>query len=358
MGIADNLGLRALISACKFCPFQICDCADDLSKVRESVFDFLDPAHANQVDQNTFNAICHDLDKHPHSHSFPTISPDEEKQRDDGVFESSVDAAFNIFREMERDFLLKVPVGPLRHDDTTTKYWWDGAAHLRHHVEFLLVLKGVKPCVLFSKNKPEHTSVFSSVVMDILIPVMNHMQLWSYGFKISFECLEWVFYDARSPLLPQITKIFLTDHTSKKVDRTGAYPAKDSDKPYLVPHLEVAQALAYPIRSDHFDSDCYVNIQDATEMDVLECMGRPRPHCCVYGMGFGSPVGNEDDWMKILTHYHKCAETARKFGTDLRLVLKHEKMTAWLTSNPGWLVGPVPWVGRSGPKLQEISDKP
>lgn len=262
------------------------------------------------------------------------------------------------FRELERQFLLNVSVGPLRHDNTTTDKWWEAAAHLRHHVEFLLVLKGLKPCVLFCKNSLENTSVFSTVIMDILIPIMNQLNLWSYGFRISFESCEWVFYDTRSSLLPQITKIFLTDYTSKKVNRTGAYPAADSDKRYLVDHLEVAHALGYPIRSDASDAGFSVNIQDVTEMDVLESAGRPLPHCCVYGMGFLSPEGNEDDWIKILKHYHSCAEAARKFGTELRLVLRHEKMTDWLERNPGWLVGPVPWLGTSGPKLREISGRP
>lgn len=263
------------------------------------------------------------------------------------------------FRELERAFLLNVPAGPLRHDNTKTNKWWDAGAHLRHHVEFLLVLKGIKPCVLFLKNKVEHNTVFSTVIIDILVPTMNRLGLWSYGFNISFECGEWVFYDTRSSLLPQITKIFLTDYASKDISKTGDYSAECSEMPFLVPELEVAQALGYPIRSDASRSYCYVNIQDITEMNVLASHGRPPPWCCVYGMGYGSPEGNEEDWMKILTHYHTCAEAAREFGTELRLhVLKHEKMTAWLARNPGWLVGPAPWRGRIGLKLREMMSMP
>ncbi|KAH8747080.1 hypothetical protein F5883DRAFT_529081 [Diaporthe sp. PMI_573] len=352
-----DLGLRALISAVKFCPFADCDCSDDPAEVCKMVNEYLDPAH--QVDQATFNAICLDLDKSPHSDSFPAISPGDEKQRGDSDFERFTHAAFNTFRELERRFLLNVPVGPLRHDDTTTNKWWNGAAHLRHHVEFLLVLKGIKPCVLFSKNKPENTSIFSTVIIDILVPIMNQVGLWSYGFKISFECGEWVFYDARSSLLPQIKRIFLIDYTSKKVDKTGAYPDEDSENRYLVPHLAVAHALGYPIRSEAFSNSFFIKIQDETEMDVLESRGWPYPHCCVYGTGFGSPVGNDADWIKILTYYHTCEKAAQTVGTTLRLhVLSHEKMTAWLELNPGWLVGPAPWLGISGPRLREISDVP
>lgn len=96
MASTANLGLRALISACKFCPFDTCNCTD---KILEMVNEFLDPAH--QVDQKTFDAICHDLDKHPHSRSFPTVSPGDEKQRDDGEFERLAYYAFTVSHSLK-----------------------------------------------------------------------------------------------------------------------------------------------------------------------------------------------------------------------------------------------------------------
>lgn len=106
MASTANLGLRALISACKFCPFDTCNCTD---KILEMVNEFLDPAH--QVDQKTFDAICHDLDKHPHSRSFPTVSPGDEKQRDDGEFERLAYYAFTVSHSLS---LYLGPVLPRR----------------------------------------------------------------------------------------------------------------------------------------------------------------------------------------------------------------------------------------------------
>lgn len=245
-----------------------------------------------------------------------------------------------------------MPAGPQRHDGSTTDKWWIAAAHLRHYLEVLLVLKGIKPCVLFLKHTPAHENTFSTIIIDSLVPIMDRLDLWSYGFKISFMCGEWVFYDARSPAMPQINKIFLTHHLDKKEDATGAFPIKENI--YCVPHLDVAHALGYPIRSDGFDSGRWINIRDETEMRVLVSMGRPEPICCVQGMIFSCPVGTPEDWTDVLAYYHGCEQAARSVGTGLSLyTASHPEMTAWLEANPGWLAGATKaYVGRSGPRLR------
>lgn len=258
------------------------------------------------------------------------------------------------FRELEREFLLNIPAGPLRHDDTTTEKWWDAAAHLRHHLEFLLVLKGIKPCVLFVRNKEDHLPTFSTIIIDYLVPIMDRLDLWSYGFRLSFMCGDWVFYDCRSPLMPQISKVFLTHPFAKQLDTTGAYG--EDEKPYCVPDLEVAQALGYPIRSDAYRGGHWIYIRDETEMQVLIRKGRPQPLCCVQGMKFRCPEhGSEADWIKVLVFYHKCETAAGEVGTMLCLCVQHPEMTAWLERNPGWLTGPAANFGRSGPRLRDTS---
>lgn len=254
------------------------------------------------------------------------------------------------FRDQERDILLNIPVGPLRHDDSATDKWWTAAAHLRHYFEFFLVLKGIKPCVLFMKHTPDHETTFSTIIIDSLVPIMDRLDLWSYGFKISFMCGEWVFYDARSPAMPQINKIFLTHPGDKTIDTTGAFPIQENL--YRVPHLEVAHALGYPIHSDGVESRRWINIRDVTEMDALVSLGRPEPICCVQGMIFSCPVGSEEEWVDILTYYYRCEQAARSVGTDLVLYTEsHPEMTAWLELNPDFLDGPLAHAGRSGPKL-------
>lgn len=93
MASLANYGLKALISACRYCPLDDCNCSSDLVRVRRTVNLYLDPSH--QIDEETFNAIWLDLDQHPGSES-PTISPEQEKQRDDGNFERLAEEAFKV----------------------------------------------------------------------------------------------------------------------------------------------------------------------------------------------------------------------------------------------------------------------
>lgn len=253
-------------------------------------------------------------------------------------------------RDQEREILLNIPAGPLRHDDSSTDKWWAAAAHLRHYFEFFLVLKGIKPCVLFLKHTPDHEKTFTTVVINSLLPIMDRLDLWSYGFKISVMSGDWVFYDARSHAMPQISKIFLTHPADKELDTTGTFNMQKNM--FGVPPLESAHALGYPIRSDGFDSQRWINIRDETEMDVLVSMGRPEPICCVQGMIFSCPVGSEEEWMDVLAYYYRCEQAARSVGTDLSFYTQsHPEMTAWLEVNPDFLDGPQAYAGRSGPKL-------
>lgn len=258
-------------------------------------------------------------------------------------------------RDQEREILLNIPAGPLRHDDSSTDKWWAASAHLRHYFEFFLVLKGIKPCVLFLKYTPDHEITFTTVVINSLLPIMDRLDLWSYGFKISVMSGDWVFYDARSHAMPQISKIFLTHPADKELDTTGTFNMRENM--FGVSPLEAAHALGYPIRSDGFDSQRWITIRDETEMGVLASLAPSEHLCCVQGMSFSCPVGNEDEWAEVLAFYYRCEQAARSVGTQLALLTEtHPEMTAWLERNPGWLVGPDADLGRSGPKLHAFAE--
>lgn len=236
---------------------------------------------------------------------------------------------------------------------TKNEKWWWAAAHMRHYLEFLFVLKGLKPCVRHTdRNHP----IFSTVVLDSLVPLMDRLDLWSYGFRLGFRDGEWVLYDARSPKRSQVEKIFLTPTFVREMDQTGAFAAKD--RTYHVPDLEVAHALGYPIPSDavatgHVDS--WIQIRDVSEMEELERLGRPQPSCCVQGMIYcciGAEEAGEENWKEVLAHFFRCERVADGMGTELGLfTLKNYGMTAWLQRNPGWLFGRSTGLGFSGPRL-------
>lgn len=264
------------------------------------------------------------------------------------------------FRDQERDIILNAPEGlqmgsgerhlPIN-DSTGDGEWWVGAAHLRHYLEFFLVLKGLKPCMMLVKFSLDNIWIFSTLIIDCLVPIMDRLDLWSYGYSISFQSGEWVFYDARSPVLPLIKKIFLTHRTTKDLDPV-AYP---EDSHLGAPEPEIAVALGYPVAMKDPRVGYTIHVRDATEMDVLVSSGWPPPHCCVQGTGFNCPVGNEPVWITVLDWYQKCEKAARSVGTELQLFTgSHPEMSDWLADTPGMLEGPVPCLGRSGPRLNQL----
>lgn len=265
------------------------------------------------------------------------------------------------FRDKERELTLNAPQGtrvggqliPRGDEDK----FWIGAAHLRHHVELLLVLKGVKPCVLFVKYADENDPLFSTVVIDCLVPIMDRFDLWSYGFGISIQSRNWVFYDARSPQLPLIKKAFLTHPSVKRMDRV-AYPEKYY--PMMSDH-ETAQALGYPVPFNDHQSGHLITIRDLTELGALAAAGWPEDQqCCVPGMQFNCPTGDASVWKKVLDFHRQCEEAAKSVGTGLFLFTgEHREMTAWLEENPDVLDGlsylrAAPRRARREPTVEQV----
>lgn len=232
---------------------------------------------------------------------------------------------------------------------------------MRHYLEILLVLKGIKPCMLFVKYSLDNVSIFSTIVIDCLVPIMDRLNLWSYGFRISMQADDWVFYDARSPAMPMIDKIFLTHRSVKAMDRI-TYPEETQ---LGAPEHEIAMALGYPIAFSNPQNGNSIHIRDATEMEVLVSSGWPPPQCCVQGTIFNCPSraggdhawANALDFFKVLSYYHRCEQAARSVGTELQLYTGfHPEMTGWLADNPGALDGPADFLGRSGPNLNLIME--
>lgn len=190
-------------------------------------------------------------------------------------------------------------------------------------MEFLLVLKGIKPCLLFHKYLDENIVLFSNVVIDCLVPIMDRLDLWSYGFGISTQFGYWVFYDARSRFRLLVDKVFLDHHTLKK-----KYP-----KAYLLSATQslMASALGYPVPFEDYPSDYWICINDKTEEDVLISKGQPDTGSDVHAMRFCCPAGGLDEWSRVLTYFERCDLAARSVGTKLELDTDvHEVMYMWI----------------------------
>lgn len=93
MASTANYGLKALITACRFCALPDCDCKNNMELVRKRVNLALGPSH--KLEEAELRAICLDLDEHPIS-GRPDSSGSDEKQRDDGNFDRVVEEAFKV----------------------------------------------------------------------------------------------------------------------------------------------------------------------------------------------------------------------------------------------------------------------
>lgn len=265
------------------------------------------------------------------------------------------------FRDREREITLNAPKGSIvvsdenfRSEDYPKGKFYMGAALLRHHLEFLLVLKGVKPCVLFGKCSASNFPLFATVVIDCLVPIMDRLDLWSYGFRISYQSACWVFYDAQSPKMPLISKAFLVHPKVKALDpvtyHKAGYPG--------LPDSESGAALGYPVPFDDFQSGLYVTIRDATELDVLATRGWSEDEqCCVQQMAFTSPAGDKSVWKKVLDFYRQCYEAAKSVGTELVLGTdENPEIIAYLQENPGQLAG-LSCLGGPTPSVPPIEEQ-
>lgn len=107
------------------------------------------------------------------------------KPRDDSFMKNVAEQAFTTLREAEREFLLNLD------HDSITKMHNPGdspkchpVAHLRYHLQVLLALKGIQPCVPFVSPKETGTVVMNAMVLRCLVPLMEQLDLESYGFRL------------------------------------------------------------------------------------------------------------------------------------------------------------------------------
>lgn len=107
------------------------------------------------------------------------------KPRDEFLQTNTADQVFVLLREAEREFLINLDrdsVTKMHNPSDSPKC--HPVAHLRHHLQVLLVLMGVKPCVPFVSPKGTGTAVMGEMVLRCLVPLMEQFDLESYGFKL------------------------------------------------------------------------------------------------------------------------------------------------------------------------------
>ncbi|KAI1331460.1 hypothetical protein F5Y16DRAFT_360008 [Xylariaceae sp. FL0255] len=256
----------------------------------------------------------------PLSPGFTTSSPVSiSKGRDDEYQRVVVKNAFENFRDSERDYFLSLTQEQLNILNPNTPSWVP-AAHMRHHIEILLTLSGIKPCTLISYGGEESHAIFNALVIKCLGPVFETYDLASYGFKLKYLATDvhtnvqghpgfgggWVFADTRSDKWLLVKSIFFDASPEQIHDDTS-----------------IGNALGYPVRSGMNT----VTFKDRTEVALL-ATATGQEVCCVDGLEFfcvdtEEPGGEMVTQLKVIQFFRECMEAAKAFGTDLAIDTTH-----------------------------------
>lgn len=132
-----------------------------------------------QVEKHELRDFIRAIEKHTDPQNIFT------KPRDEYYLAHVADRAFVMLREAEREFLLNLDhdsVAKMHNPSDSAKC--HPVAHLRAHMKVLLALKGIQPCVPFVSPKATGTVVMNEMVLRCLVPVMEQLDLESYGFKL------------------------------------------------------------------------------------------------------------------------------------------------------------------------------
>ncbi|KAK7707141.1 hypothetical protein SLS64_007351 [Diaporthe eres] len=250
------------------------------------------------------------------------------KPRDESFMKNVAEQAFTILREAEREFLLNLDhysITKMHNPSDSPKC--HPVAHLRYHFQVLLALKGIVPCVPFVSPKETGTDVMNAMVLRCLVPVMEQLDLESYGFRLLYIASDvltstirfrgfkgsWVLADTQSAAWNLIREIFT--------------PLPPRDPARRIPEKVMCVALGFPVYTNNIINE--VVIRDRTEYELLQD-SFDQDTCRVCAMKIFCDNGSVEDWQAIRSYYMVCRDIALELGTVLDLDLgDHPMMAQW-----------------------------
>ncbi len=269
----------------------------------------------------------------------------------DTSYDQIVKSAFQEFTRLEREFLLALPPSDCK------ALGVDGdraniqvASHMRHHVEFLLTLKGIKPCMIIYHGRD--TVVFTRLVHQVLKPLVDKYNLEEYGFTLrqvpNLTLMEmgrpqpdkffkdgWLFADTLALSSNSWTPTSVTGNTSLWPEMQNVFLASTT---ILVTHQEfneyqnlIGKLLGYPVRLPRKSDENEILYMDETERHALIRETGDENICCVPGFQYFDDKGTESTWRGCLVHYLRCIEVMKGVGSDLILdAEEHEPLRAFI----------------------------
>ncbi|KAI0378567.1 hypothetical protein F5Y04DRAFT_261714 [Hypomontagnella monticulosa] len=226
-------------------------------------------------------------------------------------FNRRIQAAFEMFRDAERDYLLGLGRTTVRSALRNPRAQsWSAASYLRHYFEILLTLKNMKPCTLICMGTgPQGSIMMNGMVLQCLAPMMQRFELESYGFTLRYLAHDvlteqlghsgfkgsWIFADKQSEAWSKVEDIFLLPHPGRRT-----------------PEDTIGSALGYPLPG----GNATISLIDGTETSELRAITGAVIRDGVIGIQFFCTEGR---FAELLEYYVQCKLMAKDFGVFLKI---------------------------------------
>ncbi|OTA63372.1 hypothetical protein K449DRAFT_381870 [Hypoxylon sp. EC38] len=256
-------------------------------------------------EKKTVEEICQHLDDQD--------QPVTQTRTRDDNFNTRIRAAFEMFRDAERGYLLDLDENMMRSIGSDLGFpnppRLHVASQLRHYFEVLLTLKGKKPCTLITMHFPQGSVMMNGMVLQCLSPMIQQFELESYGFTLRYLAHDvlteqrrhlgfkggWIFADKHSEHWNKVLDIFLLPHPGRRN-----------------PEDNIGAALGYPLPG----GNATILFIDDTETSELERITGEKLPASVIGMEFFCTEGG---FSRLLGYYLQCKQAAADVGVRLQI---------------------------------------
>lgn len=271
-------------------------------------------------------------------------SPEPSLSRDNDAYHSVVAAAFREFSNLERNYLLNLSDNDARlitipqgQPSPHISFQELAASICRHHVEFLLTLKGINPCMGVWSHSNEAHHVIIGLLLKCLVPVVKRYELHKYGFELRDASLlepskdpfpsslqsGCIFVDKNSSLFPEANTILESDNYEVVNLHYGLANYNESvvvartKKEFLSYQDRSRRALGVPICCPRQDSVSWIWYSDERERKYLTTILGADHRCPVIGFGYTDGPAGILKMGRFWNHFKICRDAMKSVGSEL-----------------------------------------
>jgi len=255
------------------------------------------------------------------THGLRTAESTTPEQLRDDAFDEVVQAFFDKFVALERDFCLSLSLeeskalNPKNPKSTPAV----AARYQRHYIAILLTLKGVLPSALI-KSGESNEFIFERMVQTCLMPLFKEHKLAAYGFslfQIEHATLfgkeekfkgSWVFADTRSNDWGLVQDLFIPPDrkvSNKREEFAFMHFFRQSQGAPVTPYVREKESWL-------------ITYHDVTEQQILN-ENTDEELGCVIGIAYEINYGTPEIWRDYIRHFRDCYIALGSVGHVLAL---------------------------------------